>query len=50
VTKGAAQRSHSALLMAVSMSNGSWTFYEAIKVLPFKGPLSFATVNSTHRG
>jgi len=29
----AVQRSHSALLMAVSMSNGSWTFYEAIKIL-----------------
>jgi hypothetical protein len=32
MTKDAAQRSLSALLKAVSMSNGSWTFYEAIKV------------------
>jgi len=32
MTKDAAQRSPSALLRAVSMSNGSWTFYEAIKV------------------
>jgi len=31
MTKDAAQRSPSALLRAVSMSNGSWTFYEAIK-------------------
>jgi hypothetical protein len=31
VTKDAAQRSPSALLRAASMSNGSWTFYEAIK-------------------
>jgi hypothetical protein len=31
VTKDAAQRSPSALLRAVSLSNGSWTFYEAIK-------------------
>ncbi|MFB0508344.1 MAG: hypothetical protein ACETWT_16595, partial [Thermodesulfobacteriota bacterium] len=30
MTKDAAQRSPSALLRAVSMSNGSWTFYEAI--------------------
>jgi len=30
VTKDAAQRSSSALLRAVSVSNGSWTFYEAI--------------------
>jgi len=30
VTKNAAQRSPSASLRTVSMSNGSWTFYEAI--------------------
>jgi len=32
VTKDEAQRSPSALLRAVSMSNGRWTFYEAVKV------------------
>ena len=32
MTKDAAQRSPSALLRAVSMSNGSWTFYETIIV------------------
>jgi len=32
VTKDAAQRSPSALLRAVSVPNGSWTFYEAINV------------------
>jgi hypothetical protein len=31
VTKDEAQRSPSALLRAVSMSNGRWTFYEAVK-------------------
>jgi hypothetical protein len=31
MTKDAAQRSPSALLRAVSMSNGRWTFYEAVK-------------------
>jgi hypothetical protein len=30
VTKDEAERSPSALLRAVSMSNGSWTFYEAV--------------------
>ena len=30
MTKDAAQRSPSALLRAVSMSNGRWTFYEAV--------------------
>jgi len=30
VTKDEAQRSPSALLRAVSMSNGRWTFYEAV--------------------
>jgi len=34
VTKDAAQRSPSALLRAMSLSNGSWTFYEAI--IPMK--------------
>jgi len=33
VTKDAAQHSPSALLRAMSLSNGSWTFYEAIIVL-----------------
>jgi hypothetical protein len=32
VTKDEAQRSPSALLRAVSMSNGRWTFYEAVNV------------------
>jgi hypothetical protein len=32
VTKGEAQRSPSTLLRAVSLSNGRWTFYEAVKV------------------
>jgi len=32
VTKDEAERSPSALLMAVSMSNGRWTFYEAVKI------------------
>jgi hypothetical protein len=31
MTKDAAQRSPSTSLRAVSLSNGSWTFYEAIK-------------------
>jgi hypothetical protein len=31
MTKDVAQRSPSALLRAVSMSNGRWTFYEAAK-------------------
>jgi hypothetical protein len=31
MTKDATQRSPSALLRAVSMSNGRWTFYEAVK-------------------
>ena len=31
VTKDEAQRSPSALLRAVSMSNGRWIFYEAVK-------------------
>ena len=31
VTKDEAQRRPSALLRAVSMSNGRWTFYEAVK-------------------
>jgi len=30
VTKDEAQRRPSALLRAVSMSNGRWTFYEAV--------------------
>ena len=30
MTKDAAQRSPSVLFRAVSISNGSWTFYEAI--------------------
>jgi hypothetical protein len=33
VTKDEAQHSPSALLRAVSMSNGSWTFYEAINLI-----------------
>ena len=32
VTKDEAQRRPSALLRAVSMSNGRWTFYEAVKL------------------
>ena len=32
MTKDAAQRSPSALLRAVSMSNGRWTFYEAVNL------------------
>ena len=32
VTKNEAQRRPSALLRAVSMSNGRWTFYEAVKL------------------
>ncbi len=32
VTKDEAQRSPSALLRAVSMSNGRWAFYEAVKL------------------
>jgi hypothetical protein len=32
VTKDEAQRSPSALLRAMSLSNGRWTFYEAVKV------------------
>jgi hypothetical protein len=32
VTRDAAQRSPSTLLRAMSLSNGSWTFYFAIKV------------------
>jgi fermentation-respiration switch protein FrsA (DUF1100 family) len=31
MTKDAAQRSPSALLRAISLSNGRWTFYEAVK-------------------
>jgi len=31
VTKDEAQRSPSALLRAMSLSNGRWTFYEAVK-------------------
>jgi hypothetical protein len=31
VTRDAAHRSPSALLRAMSLSNGSWTFYEATK-------------------
>ncbi|MFB0506392.1 MAG: hypothetical protein ACETWT_06650, partial [Thermodesulfobacteriota bacterium] len=38
MTKDAAQRSPSALLRAVSMSNGSWTFYEAIILSEAKRP------------
>jgi hypothetical protein len=34
MTKDVAQRSPSALLRAVSLSNGSWTFYEAINQVP----------------
>jgi hypothetical protein len=30
MTKDAAQRSPSALLRAMSLSNGRWTFYEAV--------------------
>jgi len=30
MTKDAAQRSLSALLRAMSLSNGRWTFYEAV--------------------
>jgi hypothetical protein len=30
VTKDEAQRSPSALLRAMSLSNGRWTFYEAV--------------------
>jgi hypothetical protein len=32
MTKDEAQRSPSALLRAVSISNGSWTFYEAVNI------------------
>jgi hypothetical protein len=32
MTKDEAQRRPSALLRAVSLSNGRWTFYEAVKI------------------
>jgi hypothetical protein len=35
VTKDEAQRRPSVLLRAVSMSNGRWTFYEAVKSNPY---------------
>jgi len=45
VTKDEAQRRPSALLMAKSLSNGRWTFYEAVKVtstiFPLRGDVSW---------
>jgi hypothetical protein len=47
VTKDAAQRSPSALLRAVSMSNGRWTFDEAVKCLFSKDFMSALSIRST---